>query len=49
MKKKYMPFGNDRCAGQAITMVTMRIVATLVLKYHVKLAKDATLADIDWE
>jgi cytochrome P450 len=52
MKKLYMPFGKGRhkCAGQAMAMVTMRIiVATLVLKYHVKLAKDTTIADMNWD
>ena len=51
MKKLYMPFGRGRhkCAGQAMAMLSMRIiVATLVLKYDVQLAKDAKLDDMDW-
>jgi cytochrome P450 len=52
MKKLYMPFskGMYKCVGQAMAMVSLRIViATLVLKYDVKLAKDAKLADMDWD
>jgi len=52
MKKLYMPFskGMYKCVGQAMAMVSLRIiVATLVLKYEVKLAKDAKLADMDWD
>jgi cytochrome P450 len=52
MKKLYMPFGKGRhkCAGQAMAMVTMRIiVATLVLKYHVKPAENAKPSDMDWD
>jgi cytochrome P450 len=52
MKKLYMPFGKGRhkCAGQAMAMLSMRIIAaTLVLKYHVQLAKDAKLTDMEWD
>jgi cytochrome P450 len=52
MKKLFMPFGKGRhkCAGQAMAMLSMRIiVATLVLKYHVQLSKDAKLADMEWD
>ncbi|KAF2434256.1 pisatin demethylase [Tothia fuscella] len=52
MKKLYMPFGKGRhkCAGQAMALVTMRIiVAALVLKYGVRLAKDAKVEDMDWD
>jgi cytochrome P450 len=52
MKKLYMPFGKGRhkCAGQAMAMLSMRIiVATLVLKYKVQPAKDATPADMEWD
>lgn len=47
-----MPFGKGRhkCVGEAIAWVTMRVtVATLVLKYHVELAKDAKPSDMDWD
>jgi cytochrome P450 len=52
MKKLYMPFtkGMYKCIGQAMAMRIMRVtVATLVLRYDIKLAEDATLADMDWD
>lgn len=52
MKKLYVQFskGICKCLGQITAMVSLRIiVATLVLKYDVKLAEGAKLADMDWD
>ena len=47
MKKLFMPWtrGMYKCIGQGMAMQNLRLtIAALVLKYDVKLAKDATLA-----
>ncbi|RDI86613.1 hypothetical protein Vi05172_g3624 [Venturia inaequalis] len=52
MKKLYMLFskGTYKCVGQTSATVSLRIVvATLIFKYAFKLAKDATLLDMDWD
>jgi cytochrome P450 len=52
MKKLYMPFtkGMYKCIGQGMAMLNMRlIIATLVRKYDVKLAKGASPSDMDWD